>query len=80
MRIYIGTNDEYQVGDLSGKHGFLVQGSRGDSHEAMYVDFNLPLFGTNSVVGRSLVIHQVAYKTFSIRACFPLFVPCNPTV
>ncbi|XP_022670740.1 uncharacterized protein LOC111254308 [Varroa destructor] len=54
-----GTNDEYQVGDLSGKHGFLVQGSRGDSHEAMYVDFNLPLFGTNSVVGRSLVIHQV---------------------
>lgn len=46
-----GTNDEFAIGDLSAKYGVL------NSHEkdylAIYTDFNLPLFGVNSVIGKS---------------------------
>ncbi|XP_070210384.1 uncharacterized protein [Littorina saxatilis] len=49
------TEDMYEVGDLSGKYGLL------NGQEAVtdtFRDFNLPLFGVHSVLGRSLVIHK----------------------
>ncbi|KAF3687413.1 hypothetical protein EXN66_Car003085 [Channa argus] len=49
------THDRYEIGDLSGKHMSLV----GKNYlEEVFQDFNLPLFGQNSIVGRSVVIHQ----------------------
>ncbi|KAL8560267.1 hypothetical protein ACOMHN_005998 [Nucella lapillus] len=48
------TEDAYEVGDLSKKYGLL---SRADAKSATYTDLNLQLFGTNSVLGRSIVIH-----------------------
>uniref|UniRef100_A0A8C8LQQ6 Superoxide dismutase copper/zinc binding domain-containing protein n=1 Tax=Oncorhynchus tshawytscha TaxID=74940 RepID=A0A8C8LQQ6_ONCTS len=49
------THDRYEVGDLSARHGSL----KGKAvMEAVFTDFNLPLFGQNSIVGRSVVIHQ----------------------
>ena len=44
-----------QVGDLSRKYGML---SGKETLTATYTDFNLPLFGINSVMGRSIVIHK----------------------
>ena len=49
-----GTNDQYEVGDLSGKFGSL---SMVNDTCMTFVDQNLPLFGANSVIGRSVVIH-----------------------
>ncbi|MBN3297235.1 SOD4 dismutase, partial [Amia calva] len=49
-----GTEDQFEIGDLSGKYGLL---SNLDRLEQTYVDNNLPLLGPNSIVGRSLVIH-----------------------
>lgn len=49
------THDKYEIGDLSGKHMSLA--GKNDSH-MVFKDFNLPLFGPNSIVGRSVVIHQ----------------------
>ena len=49
------THDLYEVGDLSSKHGFLTERRE---LEDSYVDFSLPLFGRNSIVGRSMVIHE----------------------
>uniref|UniRef100_A0A3B3TB89 Superoxide dismutase copper/zinc binding domain-containing protein n=1 Tax=Paramormyrops kingsleyae TaxID=1676925 RepID=A0A3B3TB89_9TELE len=49
------THDMYEVGDLSGRHGSLDNIS---DVEQFFSDWNLPLFGTNSIVGRSVVIHQ----------------------
>lgn len=50
-----GTVDQYEVGDLSGKHGLLK-----DMQEIreIYNDTNLPLSGYNAVLGRSIVIHK----------------------
>lgn len=51
-----GTFDEYEIGDLSAKYGsFLNRNERVYSSS----DWNLPLFGKNSVVGRSMVIHHL---------------------
>ncbi|KPM05283.1 hypothetical protein QR98_0037440 [Sarcoptes scabiei] len=50
----LGTSDQYAIGDLSGKYGTLMQKS---DEKISTVDFNLPLFGTNSVVGRALVFY-----------------------
>lgn len=49
------THDRYEMGDLSAKHMSLA-----DKNEVnvTFADFNLPLFGQNSIVGRSVVIHQ----------------------
>ncbi|XP_061686732.1 uncharacterized protein cusr [Syngnathoides biaculeatus] len=48
------THDLYEVGDLSSKHMSLA----GRNEVTMtFEDFNLPLFGRNSIVGRSIVIH-----------------------
>ncbi|XP_022094455.1 uncharacterized protein LOC110981293 isoform X2 [Acanthaster planci] len=50
-----GTNDQYEVGDLSGKFGLLTGY---DNFNATFLDWNLPLFGRHSIIGRSLVIHK----------------------
>ena len=46
-------NSLCEVGDLSGKHGAMS-----GTVSTVYSDGNLPLYGTNSVVGRSVVIHD----------------------
>lgn len=49
-----GTVDEYETGDISGKFGMLTGHNQ---LQTLYMDSNLPLMGTNSIVGRSIVIH-----------------------
>lgn len=49
------TVDNYEVGDISSKHGTL---EKVYEKNATYIDWNLPLFRTNSIIGRSLVIHR----------------------
>eukprot|EP00730_Choanoeca_flexa_P020108 TRINITY_DN9827_c0_g2_i1.p1 TRINITY_DN9827_c0_g2~~TRINITY_DN9827_c0_g2_i1.p1 ORF type:complete len:508 (+),score=123.09 TRINITY_DN9827_c0_g2_i1:195-1526(+) len=49
------TTDECEIGDLSGKHGSWADLT---SVEDTYTDGNLPLFGSNSIVGRSVVFHH----------------------
>uniref|UniRef100_A0A3Q0SCT6 Superoxide dismutase copper/zinc binding domain-containing protein n=1 Tax=Amphilophus citrinellus TaxID=61819 RepID=A0A3Q0SCT6_AMPCI len=64
------THDMYEVGDLSGKHVTLAGRNMVDM---TFKDFSLPLFGTNSIVGRSVVIHQpdgLRYACASIKADF----------
>lgn len=51
----IGSSDQYQVGDLSGKLGLLDEKT---SQRCEFLDTNLPLHGPNSVIGRSIVIHK----------------------
>ncbi|CAL1273465.1 unnamed protein product [Larinioides sclopetarius] len=51
-----GSGDQYAVGDLSGKFGLLDASPLMNLHLGIHVDFNLPLFGTNSIIGRSIVI------------------------
>ena len=58
-----GTHDEYELGDLSGKHGPLkdvesIYASTGGVWDTM-----LPLWGPRSVPGRSIVIHKAADKS-----------------
>ena len=50
-----GTVDQYEVGDLSGKFGDLTGRER---VAGTFVDPSLSLFGVNSVLGRSIVIHH----------------------
>ena len=49
------TSDQYAVGDLSGKYGSLT-GKAQEKIQAL--DFNLPLFGPVSVVGRALTVYS----------------------
>ncbi|XP_026160139.1 uncharacterized protein cusr [Mastacembelus armatus] len=49
------THDRYEIGDLSAKH-MSLEGK--NNVDMVFKDFNLPLFGQNSIVGRSVVIHQ----------------------
>lgn len=49
------THDHYEIGDLSSRHGSL--GNAYD-FQASFTDWNLPLYGQNSIVGRSVVLHQ----------------------
>ncbi|XP_029913310.1 uncharacterized protein cusr [Myripristis murdjan] len=49
------THDMYEIGDLSSKHGSLEGKNEVDM---AFTDFSLPLFGHNSIVGRSIVIHN----------------------
>ena len=46
-----GTNDEFSIGDLSSKFGVLNSFER--DYLAIYTDLNLPLFGVNSIIGKS---------------------------
>ena len=52
----VGTEDQYEVGDLSGRYGVL---DGRQSIREVYNDTNLPLFGANSIIGRSIVIHKM---------------------
>jgi len=54
----LGTPDQYEIGDLSGKFGKLTDRQ---AIKDIYNDTNLPMFGSQSIVGRSVVIHK-AYK------------------
>lgn len=51
----LGTSDQYAIGDLSGKYGTLQQK---ENEKISTVDFNLPLFGAHSIVGRALVFYS----------------------
>ncbi|KAF7223773.1 putative LOC107390678-like protein [Nothobranchius furzeri] len=55
------THDKYEMGDLSSKHMSLAGKNSTDD---MFIDFNLPLFGANSIVGRSVVIHKIGGARF----------------
>ncbi|XP_035258529.1 uncharacterized protein cusr [Anguilla anguilla] len=68
------THDMYEVGDLSSKHGSL-EGT--DNFEKSFTDWNLPLFGNNSIIGRSVVIH---YPNGSRFACASIGYPGEVTV
>ncbi|XP_041641888.1 uncharacterized protein cusr [Cheilinus undulatus] len=48
------THDMYEIGDLSNKHMSLADQNEVDMS---FQDYHLPLFGNNSIVGRSVVIH-----------------------
>ena len=49
-----GTVDQYEIGDMSGKYGNIGSNT---ALSAVYTDYNMPLFGLNSVLFRSVVIH-----------------------
>lgn len=51
----VGSTDQYELGDLSGKFGTL-DGLK--SYQTFYNDSRLPLFGYESIIGRSIVIHK----------------------
>ncbi|KAJ8404871.1 hypothetical protein AAFF_G00332580 [Aldrovandia affinis] len=68
------THDMYEVGDLSSKHGSL---ENTNDFEASFTDWNLPLFGRNSIVGRSVVIH---YPNGSRFVCASIGYPGKVTV
>lgn len=56
-----GPLDKYELGDLSGKHGPLIQvfGPGHDDHyEGSFTDNQLPMSGENSIIGRSIIIHK----------------------
>ncbi|XP_015770970.1 PREDICTED: uncharacterized protein LOC107349343 [Acropora digitifera] len=50
-----GTYDKYEVGDLSGKYGSFLNRS---TYDKRHIDYNLPLFGPNSIQGRSVLFHN----------------------
>lgn len=50
-----GSVDKYEIGDLSGKFGFLADK---DVYQLSVMDSNLPLYGFDTSFGRSLVIHR----------------------
>ncbi|XP_066945953.1 uncharacterized protein Rsod [Macrobrachium rosenbergii] len=52
-----GSHDQYELGDLSGKHGMLLDL---EDTFATVTDHNLPLFGPRSVMTRSIVIHKAS--------------------
>lgn len=61
------STDLYEMGDLSGKFGTLDHLTE---YMASYNDTNLPLFGYETVLGRSVVIHK---KSKNVRwACSTL--------
>ncbi|KAL4711587.1 hypothetical protein ACJJTC_003604 [Scirpophaga incertulas] len=49
-----GTDDQYELGDLSSKHGLLDE----LDVDFSYNDTQLSLFGSYSIIGRSLVLHK----------------------
>jgi Cu/Zn superoxide dismutase len=50
-----GSTDQYEMGDLSGKFGML-DGLK--EYSTTYNDTELPLFGYESLLGRSIVVHK----------------------
>lgn len=68
------THDRYEIGDLSGKHMSLAGKNETDS---VFRDYNLPLYGRNSIVGRSVVIHLTGGARY---ACASISYPGEVTV
>ncbi|KAM3623355.1 uncharacterized protein V6R79_010083 [Siganus canaliculatus] len=68
------THDLYEIGDLSTKHMSLAGRNEVIS---FFIDFNLPLFGPNSIVGRSIVIHEAAGPRY---ICASISYPGEVTV
>lgn len=68
------THDMYEIGDLSGRHMSLANT---DAVDMVFTDFNLPLFGQNSIVGRSMVIH---FPNGDRYACSSIGYPGEVTV
>lgn len=58
-RMYQGTPDQYEVGDLSGKFGTLDNQT---IYKNYYNDSLLTLFGPRSILGRSIVILKKVIK------------------
>nr|XP_002125536.1 uncharacterized protein LOC100175270 [Ciona intestinalis] len=56
-----GTHDQYEVGDLSGKYGKLTSAT----FAMNYTDWNLPLFGVHSILGRSVVVHKSSSERYA---------------
>ncbi|OXA38086.1 uncharacterized protein LOC110862045 [Folsomia candida] len=50
-----GSDDQFELGDLGGKYGTLAGL---DNVTSKYSDQNLPLFGPQSILGRSIVIYR----------------------
>ncbi|XP_057700243.1 uncharacterized protein cusr [Corythoichthys intestinalis] len=67
-----GTVDQYEIGDISGKFGFLTDLNQ---LQEMYIDSNLPLTGPHSIVGRSVVVH---YPNGSRKQCADIIPERNP--
>lgn len=62
------TQDLFEVGDLSGKFG----GLQGKDHVSMVsTDWYLPLYGTYSIVGRSVVIHHADQSRWTCATILP---------
>lgn len=57
-----GTNDEFAIGDLSKKFGVL--NSYEQNYLAIYTDFNLPLFGTNSIIGKLIIVQSLGFEWY----------------
>ncbi|KAA0712361.1 hypothetical protein E1301_Tti018635 [Triplophysa tibetana] len=68
------THDRFEVGDLSARHGSL---QNENNFQATFTDWNLPLFARNSIVGRSVVLHQPNGTRF---ACASIGYPGEVTV
>lgn len=68
------THDRYEIGDLSAKHMFLTGK---DAVDMTFTDYSLPLFGQNSIVGRSVVIHEPDGARF---VCASISYPGEVTV
>ncbi|XP_046552653.1 LOW QUALITY PROTEIN: uncharacterized protein LOC124262225 [Haliotis rubra] len=49
------TTDRFEVGDISGKFGNLADR---DSYYQTMKDYNMPMFGPYSIIGRSAVVHK----------------------
>lgn len=47
--------EKYECGDISGKFGGLINRT---AYEITKMDSNLPIFGHNTLMGRSIVIHN----------------------
>ena len=56
------SSDQYEVGDLSGKFGSL-NGS--NTYKGEFSDMNIPLFGQDSIIGRSIVIRDKAQERWA---------------
>ena len=50
-----GTDDQYEIGDMSNKYGSFKGLTQ---YQGTHEDYNLPLFGKNSIILRSVVIHN----------------------
>ncbi|XP_061778731.2 uncharacterized protein cusr [Nerophis lumbriciformis] len=64
----MGTVDQYEIGDLSGKFGLLTDFVQ---FEEVFTDSNLPLTGPHSISGRSVVIHYTNGSRLQCATVFP---------